>query len=61
MQFKNILNKKTNKTSFYVNNKKVSENTYNYNYNLCNILRLNYNSSITKITGCYIKQYFSFN
>lgn len=47
MQFKEVINLKTNKRFYYVDNKKVNSETYTYKMLLCRQKGYNYNSSIT--------------
>lgn len=59
--FKATFNKKTEKTTYYVDNRRVSEEVYNVKQTICRIAGKSYNSSLLTSDKKYIRSSFSYN
>ena len=61
MDFKRTVNKKTNKTTYYVDKKRVSAETFDIKETKCKIAGMNYGASFTSEHKGYIRYYHSYN
>ena len=61
MDFKTTYNKKTDKTTYYVDNKRVSGEIFALKQTICRLSGKNFNSSLVTSDNNYVRGYFSYN
>ena len=59
--FRTTFNKRTEKTTYYVDNKRVNEEVYNLKQSICRIAGKSFNSSLLTSDKKYIRSSFSYN
>lgn len=61
MDFKLVFNRQTEKTTYYVDSKRVSKEVYNLKQTVCRLAGKLYNSSLVTSDNKYVKSIFSYN
>lgn len=61
MNFKSVFNRQTEKTTYYVDSKRVSEEVYNLRQTVCRLTGKVFNSSLVTSDNKYVKSIFSYN
>lgn len=61
MDFKRTVNKRTNKTTYYVDNKRVNQGKFEVLERVQQFAGCRYNSSLTTEDKNYIRHYHSYN
>ena len=61
MHFKRVINKTTDKTTYYIDNKRTGIDNFHEKQDLCRIKGMSYNSSLTTSDNKYIRHSFYMN